>query len=480
MINCKWVFRTKRDEHGNEIAQRSRLVARGDTQVDGVDYQADDTFAPVAKMTSIRSILALAAKENYEIHQIDVKSAYLYGRLEDNEVIYMKPPRGVELSGIKSGQVLKLRACLYGLKQAGRRWAKTLRSHMEQIGLRRSEHDHAVYYRHLPNGEVIVIFVHVDDMSLTTRDSNQMALLKQKISDRFEIVDSGDIKWMLGIELIRDRTLRTVSLSQSTYVDQILERYGFADIKPLALPVDPNVILSKDQCPTTPPEIASMRDKPYREALGALMYISVASRPDITYAVAQLAKFGENPGPTHWTALKRVYAYLKKTRSLRLTLGGSDDTHLLGYSDADGMSNEDRHAISGYVFLIGGAVSWSSKRQEIVSLSTVEAEYVALTHATKEAIWLRNFLTEVYRAPLDPVTLYGDNQGALALAHDDKFHARTKHIDIRFHFVRYAVETNKIKLVYCPTEDMTADVLTKALPSMKAKHFASSMGLAQA
>lgn len=141
------------------------------------------------------------------------------------------------------------------------------------------------------------------------------------------------------------------------------------------------------------------------------------------------------------------------------------------------MSHEDRHAISGYVFLIGGAVSWSSKRQEIVALSTVEAEYVALTHATKEAIWLKNLLAEIYGSASDPVEIRGDNQGSIALARDDKFHARIKHIDIRFHFVRYAIEKKMIKLVYCPTEDMTADIFTKALPSMKAKHFAASMGL---
>ena len=171
---------------------------------------------------------------------------------------------------------------------------------------------------------------------------------------------------------------------------------------------------------------------------------------------------------------------MKGTRDLWLRLGGDDDRALTGFSDADGMSNEDRHAISGYVFLIGGAVSWSSKRQDIVSLSTTEAEYVALTHAAKEAIWLRSLLMEVFRAPPDLILINSDNQGAITLARDDKFHARTKHIDIRFHFIRFSVEQKKIQLVYCPTDDMTADTLTKALPSAKAKHFAAAMGLAKA
>ncbi|THH12624.1 hypothetical protein EUX98_g9795 [Antrodiella citrinella] len=210
------------------------------------------------------------------------------------------------------------------------------------------------------------------------------------------------------------------------------------------------------------------------------MYASVATRPDITYAVSLLSRFSEKPGIAHWNAVKRVYAYLKGTKDWWLTLGGDDKSPAIGYSDADGMSNPDRHAISGYAFLIGGAVSWSSKRQEIVSVSTTEAEYVALTHAFKEAIWMRNFIIEVFRAPPLPMNVKSDSMGAIALAKDDKFHARTKHIDIRFHFVRYNIEDKKILLTYCPTDDMTADIFTKALDNMKAKHFAASLGLSQA
>lgn len=224
-----------------------------------------------------------------------------------------------------------------------------------------------------------------------------------------------------------------------------------------------------------------MRDKPYKEALGALQYVSVGTRPDITYAVGQLGQFGQNPGVAHWNTLKRVYQYLKGTVDLWLVLGGAEDNEVVGFSDADGMSTKGRKAISGYVFMLnGGAVSWSSKRQSLVTLSTTEAEYVALTHASKEALWLRSFIIELFQQPEHPIQLLSDNQSSIALSKDDHFHARTKHIDIRFHFIRYAIAEGRISLSYCPTEDMTADVLTKALPSLKTKHFASSMGLSKA
>jgi hypothetical protein len=207
------------------------------------------------------------------------------------------------------------------------------------------------------------------------------------------------------------------------------------------------------------------------------MYAATGTRPDIAYAVSILAKFNQEPGLAHWKALKRVYAYLAGTLDHKLTYG-CESHDLLGYSDADGSMHEERKAISGYAFLInGGAVSWKSQKQEIIALSTTEAEYVAMTHATKEALWLRSFVGEIFGKIEEPTTVYGDNQSAIALTKDQQYHARTKHIDIRFHFIRWIVAEGKIKLTYCPTEDMLADCLTKALPSAKLKHFAMSFGL---
>ena len=242
--------------------------------------------------------------------------------------------------------------------------------------------------------------------------------------------------------------------------------------------MDPNVCLSPNQSPSTPREFANMCDVPYREAVGSLMYAAIGTRLDITYAVGILSRFIENPGHAHWEAAKRVFRYLKGTRSLRLTYGGSEAKGLVGYADMDGSMNDDRRAISGYAFLIdGGAVSWSSKRQEIIVLSTTEAEYVAATHAAKETKWLRTFIGELFTPLKSPTTLYSDSQSAITLSEDHQYHARMKHINIRFHFIRWVIEDGVLKLVYCPTDDMTADTLTKALPSAKAKHFAHALGL---
>ena len=220
-----------------------------------------------------------------------------------------------------------------------------------------------------------------------------------------------------------------------------------------------------------------MRHVPYREAIGSLMYASVGTRPDISFAVSTLSQFIDNPGHTHWEAVKRIFQYLLGTKDLQLTFGGGK-YGLEGYTDADGASQEHRHTISGYAFIInGGAVSWSSHKQELVTLSTAEAKYVTTTHATKEAIWLRNFIGEVFSPLMEPTTLHCNNQSAITIATNRNYHARMKHIDICYHFIRFVIDNGSLKLIYCPTNNMTADTLTKALPSPKAKHFTAALGL---
>jgi hypothetical protein len=475
VVGSKWVFRAKRNASGEVVRHKARLVAQGFSQVPGVDYF--DTYAPVAKLASIRTVLALAAQEDYEIHQIDVKGAYLNGELTADEVIYMRQAPGYAKPGSED-QVLLLKKPLYGLKQSGRRWYHRLYHALKKLfNLARCEVDHAVFYRR-SGTNLIAIIAHVDDLTIVTSSVLLMREVKSKFSQEFEITDLGEIHWLLGIEILRDRSTRTISLSQKSYIDSVLKRYGLEDAKPLAIPMDPNTKLSNTQSPVTTREYAEMRDVPYREVVGSLMYAAIGTRPDISYTVGILSRFIENPGRAHWEAAKRVLRYLKGTRDLRMTYGGDNSEGLVGYADADGSMNEDRRAVSGYALIInGGAVSWSSKRQEIVVLSTTEAEYVAATHAAKEIKWIRTFIGEIFTTLIHPTTLYSDNQSAIALSKDHQYHARTKHIDIRFHFIRWVIEEGVLRLVYCPTDDMTADTLTKPLPSPKAKHFAHALGL---
>jgi len=405
----------------------------------------------------------------------DFHSAFLNGELNADEEIFMEQPPDYEESDRRK-YCVKLFKSIYGLKQAGRKWYEVVCRTLANLGFTKCEADPAVFFIH-SNDDIIVLAIHVDDCTITGTCTKLIQEYKAKIKSKHSLTDLGPVNWLLGIKITRDLEARTIALSQSSYIDSILTRFNFTDLKSFSTPMDPSIHFSKSQCPQTLEETAEMRRVPYREAIGSLMYCAVATRPDIAFSVSLLSQFIENPGKVHWEAVKRVFRYLAGTRDWKLVYG-SNSKGLEGFTDADSASQEHRHAISGYAFLIdGGAVSWSSKKQELVTLSTAEAEYVAATHAAKEALWLRRFIGEVFQPLTNPVTLYSDSQSAIALTRDGSYHARTKHIDIRYHFIRFVVQNGSIKLVYCPTDSMTADTLTKALPSIKAKHFAAALGL---
>jgi len=471
IVGSKWVFRIKRNAEGKVQKYKARLVARGFTQVFGQDYY--DTFSPVARLASFRAVLALAARHDWEIDVFDFIGAYLNGELDEDEEIYMQPPPGYEGQG---ENVMRLRKSLYGLKQAGRKWYEALARALVDLGFRITQADPGVFYLRMEI-HIIILVIHVDDCVITGSCARLIATYKAKFNSRYALTDLGPVSWLLGIKVTRNREDRTISLSQTTYINTMLERFALTDAKPYRSPMVPGIVYSKDDSPSSPQEAARMEKVPYREAIGSLMYASVATRPDISFAVAALSQFLDNPGEVHWEAVKRILRYLSGTKDFVLTYG--DERHdLIGYTDADGATQEHRRAISGHAFLIdGGAVSWSSKKQELVTLSTAEAEYVAATHAAKEALWLRRLVFELFPSLEAPTVLYCDNQAALRLIEDDNYRARTKHIDKRYHFVREAAQTGALQLTYCPTDDMTADILTKALPKWKATIHTSTLGL---
>ena len=359
----KWVFRAKKDAAGNVIRYKAQLVAQEFSQVLGVDYF--NTFAPVARLASICTVLGFAAAEDYETGQIDKKATYLNGKLTEDKVIFMKQAPGYEEAG-EGGKVkvLRLWKTLYGLKQAGRRWYQKLVEIMMKLGFLRCEGDQAVFYRRCEKTNVlIIVLVHVDDCSIVGKTKALIAQFKVKIAKFVDITDMGNLHWILGIEVHRIREERKLLLSHKSYIDSILQHYSLEDLKPVSTPMDPSAQLTSAQSLLTMEEIAAMRHVPYHEAVGSLMYATLGTRPDICFAVQMVSRFNSKPGLAHWEAIKQIFHYLKGMKELWLAYGGVT-RDLVGYADvdADGSMSEDRKAISGYAFIVhGGAVSWSAK-----------------------------------------------------------------------------------------------------------------------
>ena len=306
----------------------------------------------------------------------------------------------------KPNHVCLLKHAVYGLRQAGREWYDMLCQIMYGLNFKHCRVEHAVFYKH-EAADTILVATDVDDMTIAGSSKRVICKFKEGLNQKVKIKDLGNLHWMLGIEVERDRATRTISFSQSTYIMKILERFGLQDANPLSTPLDPHHRLMLAQCPDTPRQYENMKNVPYHKAIGSLMYAALGTRPDIMISVTFLSQFMQNPGHAHWEEVKRVFRYLKGTMDQKLTigthghwnwaeLGKQNQIGLEGFSDADGASQHHCHSISGYIFTInGGAVSWSSKKQSIVALSTTKAEYIAAMHAAKEALWIQMFLTEI-------------------------------------------------------------------------------------
>ena len=459
------VLREKPGSDGQIIRRKVRLVAGGHKQEKGINYE--ETFASAAKINSIRIILAIAAQRDWEVDQIDVVAAYLNSDLE--EEVYMEPPPGA-LAKNQEGMVCRLMKALYGLKQAGRAWYKKMLKDFLQMGFTVSTSDQSVFIRK-KSGGVLVVSVSTDDMTVSGGDRKSIQDFKKEIGKRFTITDGGPLTWFLGLEVKRNRDERVIALNQKGYIEAMAARFGLTDAKPAYTPLESGAVLSKDQEPDDPINV------PYQEACGHVLWPAIMTRPDVQFAIGLLARFTKNPAQAHWTALKRLIRYLYTTRDLWLHLGGKE--HIIeGFTDSDWASQLDRHSISGYVFRIGtGAVTWSSKRQTLIALSTTEAEYIAVSHVLKEVIWVQVFIKELDYEILGIFPLRCDNQSAIALCRDSKFHARTKHIDIRYHFIREAVNDGKVEVHYVPSEENLADVMTKGLGRVKFEKFVRGLGL---
>jgi len=446
-------------------------VVNGQRQKFGIDYF--DTFAPTSNMTTIRAVLTMAAKLDWEVHQVDIKSAYLYAELKED--IYMRPPPGYLKSG-DEGKVLKLQRSLPGLKQAGYEWSEELASTFAKMEFTCSQVDQAVFYRHAQDKHTVVT-VSVDNMAVTLKHLHHIIKFKDDLTQYFEISDLGELNWLLGLKVERNRAARTIRLSQKAYVETILEHFNLTNANTAATPMDMGAALSDSHSPSTHAQAEAMENVPYQRGIGLLMYAATSTRPDIAFAVSILSQFMRNPGPAHWEATKRVMRYLKGTSYYGITLGGLD-TGLEAYVDADWVSQAHRHSMTGYIVLLAdGPVAWSARKQPLIALSTAEAEYIALTTIGHKIMYLQLLIEELYESPSPPTPVYCDNQAAIALTSNSKFHSRTKHIDLCYHFVRFHVQNGTFALTYCPTEENVADALTKALPHPRLKKLRELMKL---
>lgn len=468
VVGSRWVFKRKPGMGENEDRFKARLVARGFTQRGGVDYE--ETFSPVVRSESVKAMLAKATQENMHLHQMDVTTAFLNGELD--EEVYMKQPEGREVKG-KEDKVCKLHKSIYGLKQAPRCWNHVLDGYLRQMGFSQASGDPCLYLS--SDEDRVMIAVYVDDLVLAGNELQLITSAKRQLSTRFKMKDLGELHYFLGIEVVQDRRDGWTWIGQTEYATKLLERFGMQDSKPVKTPSDTGGRLTKRGAGEQ-----TVDGEKYQAAVGSLLYLSTRTRPDMAFAVGIVARFCSGPTQEHWTALKRILRYLRGTHNFGLFYQRREiGSPCVGYSDADwGGSIDDRKSTSGYVFQWNkSTITWRSCKQTCVALSTAEAEYVALAAATQEALWIKELIGNLDGKKTGEMLIFEDNKSAICMATNPVFHAKTKHIDLKFHFIRDHVTQGNIVLEYCPTEDMVADVFTKSLPAPQFERLREMLGV---
>lgn len=464
-IPVKWVFKVKKDAAGMFERFKARLVVKGFKQKEGIDY--NEVFAPVSKYSTLRALLAKAAAEDLELHQVDIKTAFLHGDLE--EEIWIQQPPGYEEG--PPGTACRLIKSLYGLKQAPRAWYTRLYKELETYGFKASTADPSLFISNNKT-DTIYLLIYVDDILIAARDKATIQATKDNLFKSFQGRDMGEVASFLSIKITRDRDNLQLKADQTGMINAIVQEFGLDSAKTKTTPLSPGVKLTQ-----TEGDELDKQKFPYNTLVGKLMFLAVATRPDIAYSVGALTRFMTKPTTTHWQAAKGIVRYLAATSDKGITFRGSD-TKLSGFCDADYAGDIDtRKSTTGYVFVLnGGAISWSSKRQPTVAASTTEAEYMAAGSAVKEGLWLRKLLGSL-DLPMDAVHIACDNQSAIKLLKNPIFSARSKHIDIIHHFARERVLRKEVTFHYVHTRKMLADLMTKPLPAEQHKELCNQIGV---
>lgn len=462
-IDSKWVYKLKYKPNGEIERYKARLVARGFAQMEGVDFH--DTFAPVAKLVTLRTLLAVAAKKNWYINQLDVNNAFLHGDLQ--EEVYMKIPQG--FSKVGETRVCRLRKSLYGLKQASRSWYQKFTTVLLEVGFKQSHADHSLF-TFKENNLFVAILIYVDDVIITGDHVDKIHKTKSHLNEKFSIKDLGPIKYFLGIEVAR--TAEGLVLSQRKYTIDILEDSGLLGCRPSSFPMEQGIKL--DNC-TESEKVDASR---YRRLVGRLLYLQ-ATRPDIAYSVNILSQFVTDPRHEHMEAATRVLRYLKSTPGQGILLPKTGGLNLVAYCDSDWLGcNFTRRSRTGYVLLLGGApISWKTKKQSVVSQSSAEAEYRAMASTVSEVLWMRWLLNILQVPTIGPTSLYCDNLAARHIANNPVFHERTKHVEMDCYFVRERVESQEIVPLYIDTKQQIADLLTKPLGAKQLRFLVDKLGV---
>ncbi|MBW0535465.1 hypothetical protein O181_075180 [Austropuccinia psidii MF-1] len=453
LVGTTWVFKRKHNSMNEITEYKARLCAQGFSQTFGQDYSK--TFAPTGRLHSLRTLIAYSVREGLDFQQLDIRSAFLNAPLDED--VYLSIPQGLPMC--RRSYCLKLKKAIYGLRQAPLAWYKRLTTWLMCSGFTSSVSDPCVFFRTAP--PPIWLFFHVDNIAVFGRE---LSSFKKDIKCEFDVKDIGEADLMLGIKL--NRVNDGLILSQTHYVESVLALYGMNECRPVTTPMVPNSHLEEG----SPEECSEFKalSVNYRSAIGTLSYLSVATRPDISFAVSSLSQFLENPGIGHWKAFLHVLHYLKGTANLGLFYVSNGGSSLCAYSDADwGNCKRTRQSVTGFTISFNDClIIWKTRKQPTVSLSTAEAEYKALTDLSTEVLWLRQFVMELSLCKLDgPTIIFNDNQGCINTASSDSNSnaRRMKHVEIQLHFIREVIQNGLIKVVYIPTSKMLADFMTKSV-----------------